>query len=383
MLSPCTVMASPIPGHTTMADRLSSFSGARNDRGIVVLYTTLVHYFVAVIEEIAAIDPDSSIDVIHYDRATANSTRYTVPEHKTVNYFGRSNFDKNSLYNFLKERMPDIIYVSGWSDGEYVSAIRRFKKISPHTSVVAGIDDQWFGNIRQRVGQLIFPFIYKRLFDFFWVSGKPQYGYALHFGYGSTSIISNLLTHDPSVAQPLPSFTRRFVFVGRFVKEKGLDLLIDAYARLPAHVRGEWPLVLVGDGPMKKEIEERAVAGVELRGFLQLPELLEELSIGGVGCIASVAEQWGVAIHEMSAMGFPLILSSSCGAATEFLIPGYNGFLFRNSDLESLYRALEQMTKLGDTELKSFSDRSVTLSKRITASHSAYSLISVRLLRAM
>lgn len=366
-----------------MVDKISKCAGTDNGRGIVVLYTTLVHYFVAVIEEIAHADPGARIDVIHYDKKNISSSAYVVPDFGAVNYFGRSNFNKSTLYDFLIDRMPDIIYVSGWSDKEYVSAIRRFKKVSPRTSVVAGIDDQWFGTIRQRIGQIVFPLVFRRVFDFLWVSGKPQYGYAQRFGYNSSNIISNLLAHDPKASQTSPSFTRRFVFVGRFVKQKGIDLLIDAYARLPADVRSEWPLVLIGDGPMKEEIGGRAVAGVELRGFLQLPELLEELAVGGVGCIASSREPWGVAIHEMSAMGYPLVLSSSCGAATEFLISGYNGFLFRNSDPESLYRALERIVQLGDDDLMKFSDRSVTLSKRINVAHSVNSLLSVRILREM
>src|SRR5205814_5183460 len=50
-----------------------------------------------------------------------------------------------------------------------------------------------------------------------------------------------------------PEERRGFVFVGRWIANKGIETLIDAYAQ--AHLdRNAWPLVLIGDGPLRSVV---------------------------------------------------------------------------------------------------------------------------------
>jgi glycosyltransferase involved in cell wall biosynthesis len=68
-----------------------------------------------------------------------------------------------------------------------------------------------------------------------------------------------------------PAPGRGFLFVGRLVDSKGVDTLLDAY-----HLAGldpvAWPLTVVGDGPMRVELEGRCVRaglqGVRFLGFV-------------------------------------------------------------------------------------------------------------------
>jgi glycosyltransferase involved in cell wall biosynthesis len=55
------------------------------------------------------------------------------------------------------------------------------------------------------------------------------------------------------------------VCVGRLARQKGQDVLLDAWARVRADVPGA-RLVLVGDGPMRDELAARQVPGVDLVG---------------------------------------------------------------------------------------------------------------------
>ena len=113
-----------------------------------------------------------------------------------------------------------------------------------------------------------------------------------------------------------------------------------------------------------------------VKPFLQPAALQSELQKGGVGCLTSHKDQWGVVIHEFALMGFPLLLSSGCGAATEFLIPGHNGFMFKSGDKNSLYQALINFTELSLDELQRFSEASTKLGERINPEISASSLLS-------
>lgn len=110
---------------------------------------------------------------------------------------------------------------------------------------------------------------------------------------------------------------------------------------------------------------------------MQPDELKMELSKGGVLCMPSKSDAWGVAIHELALNGYPLILSTACGAATEFLISGYNGYLFLSGSVDSLKEKLIKISKLSDDMLDLYSERSVKLGNRINPDISAQSLLSI------
>jgi glycosyltransferase involved in cell wall biosynthesis len=343
---------------------------------IVVLYSVVVHYVIGVIRELRKI-ADVEIDVVHWDRRSANTSQYVVGTVDGVRFHARSALSDASLFDLLRSRQPDIVWVSGWMDAGYLRAIRGYRAGGGSCQVVCGIDDQWKGTLRQRLGQNYFRLFYRDLFDFMWVSGKPQYHYAQRFGYPRERIISNLLSADTARFAHKAAVNRRFVFVGRFDPVKGLDLLLDAYEGLPEAIRSQWPLVLIGDGELRARLERRRCETVDVKPFMQPEELVAELLSGGVACITSFHEQWGVAIHEMALLGYPLILSSACGAATEFLISGYNGYLFKSGDVASLHTALELVSNLPADQLEAYSARSHALGRRISSEHAAQSLLSV------
>ena len=73
-------------------------------------------------------------------------------------------------------------------------------------------------------------------------------------------------------AGEFPPIQRKgFLFIGRFIPNKGIRILLDAYNRLDADTE-LWPLVLVGDGPLREEIEafitSKNIQGVHLTGFV-------------------------------------------------------------------------------------------------------------------
>ena len=65
-----------------------------------------------------------------------------------------------------------------------------------------------------------------------------------------------------------------FVFISRWIPNKGLDVLIEAYAYANID-HDRWPLVLMGDGPMRSRIQA----------------MITELSIKGVQILGSVSDQ--------------------------------------------------------------------------------------------
>ena len=344
---------------------------------IVFLYTVVVHYVVAVLRALKNINPNIQIILVYYDKRGSSKVQYEIPKVNGVLFLARSRFNKSALYDLLITEDPTIIYISGWVDKDYLWAVKRFKSDKKKTIVITGIDDQWFGTLRQHLGIIYYKLFYKKIFDFFWVAGKPQYHYAQRFGLQNNRIITNLLSADDEIFSEKSVRTKRFVFLGRFVEVKGIDILLTAYNQLADETRKNWPLVLIGDGPLREYIESHTNQYIQLVPFLQPKELKVELSKGGVLCLPSRKDAWGLVVHELALIGYPLILSSACGAATEFLISGYNGFLFQSNSIDSLRKSLMLMTTLSDEDLELFSKRSSLLGSRINPEISAHSLLSV------
>jgi glycosyltransferase involved in cell wall biosynthesis len=71
---------------------------------------------------------------------------------------------------------------------------------------------------------------------------------------------------DPGRRPCLPSSSRTVLVVGRLTSEKGLGVLLEAWRRLdPADLE----LVVVGDGPMRAELERRSAPAVRFLGRLE------------------------------------------------------------------------------------------------------------------
>jgi glycosyltransferase involved in cell wall biosynthesis len=72
-----------------------------------------------------------------------------------------------------------------------------------------------------------------------------------------------------------PNKRKGFLFIGRWVPNKGIRILLEAYSRLKADPQ-EWPLTMLGDGPLREEvlhtIQEKGIQGVQLPGFVSESE---------------------------------------------------------------------------------------------------------------
>jgi len=146
----------------------------------------------------------------------------------------------------------------------------------------------------------------------------------------------------------------RLLVVGRLVEKKGIGVLLDA---LRNNVDAEgWSLVIVGDGPIRAELEA-ASAGlpVEFRGQQSREEVLGEMAAASVLVLPSVSAASGdqeglpVVLLEAAAMGSAIVASDLPGI-NEALTNEKNGLLVPQRDAAALGRALTRL--LGDTTLR-------------------------------
>jgi glycosyltransferase involved in cell wall biosynthesis len=100
-----------------------------------------------------------------------------------------------------------------------------------------------------------------------------------------------------------------YVTVARLMPYKGLDILLDAFARMP-----ERRLVLVGEGPLYDALSRRASGNVKLTGTLPADALRSMLQKARAFVFPAV-EDFGIAPVEALACGTPVIALRRGGAA--------------------------------------------------------------------
>ncbi|HEY0179349.1 MAG TPA: glycosyltransferase family 4 protein, partial [Dokdonella sp.] len=143
------------------------------------------------------------------------------------------------------------------------------------------------------------------------------------------------------------------VFVGRLVPEKGLDLLLDAWAAaFPAPGRAR--LRLVGTGAVEAELRARAerlgiAAQVEFLGHRDdVESVLHEADFG---VLPSTIEGLSNTLLEFMASGLPVVASRISGSE-DFVVDGRNGWLFPSRDLAALAERLRAAAALERTALR-------------------------------
>jgi glycosyltransferase involved in cell wall biosynthesis len=346
---------------------------------ILYLYSEIMGYQIPVLKELVR-TYSAQVTVVHWDYRKL--TPYTPAQMEGVTFYKRSTFDQKTLVEFVVELAPDITYVSGWQDRGYLPAVHQLKKTG--VPVVVAFDDQWKGSVRQRIGSLLLRgFFKKRYFSHAWVAGPWQYEYARRMGFHKNETIFNLLCADVTIFNDAyhqrkrvagDKYPHRFLFVGRFEKIKGVDLLAEAWHSL-GDQRRDWQLHFIGNGSLESHL--RSQKDVTVHAFMLPDELRTNISAAGCFVLPSRGEPWGVVIHEAAAAGLPILCSDVCGAAPTFLIPGWNGFKFKAGDIGSLREQMLRIIGAEDAELHRMSECSHQLGQHITPATSAASLIAL------
>jgi rhamnosyl/mannosyltransferase len=135
------------------------------------------------------------------------------------------------------------------------------------------------------------------------------------------------------------------LFVGRLVYYKGLELLLEAVARLPG-----LELEIVGDGPLLKTLSRRA-GRADLAGRVRLHGALDDAALRGLmtRCGALVlpslrnSETFGLVQLEAMAAGLPVVSTRLPTGVAEVNVEGETGLLAAPGDVDDLMAALTRL----------------------------------------
>jgi len=137
----------------------------------------------------------------------------------------------------------------------------------------------------------------------------------------------------------------RLVCVGRLAEQKGQLILCEAAGKL-ARDLNEFEIVLVGDGPMRPQIQHQIQnlhleGRVRITGWMSNSAVREQILASRALLLPSFAEGLPVVIMEALALKRPVI-STYVAGIPELVQPNINGWLVPAGDVEALADAMRE-----------------------------------------
>ena len=168
-----------------------------------------------------------------------------------------------------------------------------------------------------------------------------------------------------------------YLFSGRMIYGKGVDLLLDAFLKL-AQTRSDVALLLLGDGPLRQELEESVLESIRDRvhflGHLSQSELPACFNAADVFAFPSRYDGWGMVLNEACGTGLPVITTKRVGAGEDLVVEGENGFIIPIDDAKALFEKMRFFAENKD-RIRAFGDRSRELIARLTPEKGAELLL--------
>jgi glycosyltransferase involved in cell wall biosynthesis len=269
----------------------------------------------------------------------------------------------------------DAVVVNGWNLRSYWQAISAAHHIG--VPVMVRGDSQLVTarrGPRRMVKRLTYPRLL-RSFDAFLTVGRRSEAYYRHYGvaddqmFRSPHCVDNEFfagaariarTNDATIRRAAGIGDREIVFVlvGKLIaKKRPLDFLAALAAVRRAHpeVRG----LIVGDGPMRSEIEvfqQEHDTGSVLLGFLNQQEIAAAYVAADALVLPSDGgETWGLVVNEAMACGTPAIVSDAAGCGPDLIDEGRTGFIYPCGDVPALARCMARFASETPTARASFS----------------------------
>jgi glycosyltransferase involved in cell wall biosynthesis len=319
------------------------------------LYTELAGYFANCINVYKAIY-HAEVWVIYFPINPDAPFEIEMPGIRLIN---KSTISADALYDECVGFKADVVYVTGWSDKAYKKICFQCRKNK--VPVICGVDNVWRGSLRQRGATWFSQWLLKPYFSHLWVAGHRQYEFARRLGYSYATILTDLYVADIDVFSKArdQDLQHYLVFVGRFEKIKGVDLLYKTFSSLSEVERKGWKLRMIGNGSLKPDLNE--CAEIEVYPFMQPHELIDFAKNAGGFILPSLHEPWGVVVQEFAAAGKPILLSKQVCSGEAYVIHLFNGLRFKDNNPDDLKQTLIKYFALSDDERVQMGKRSAAL----------------------
>jgi glycosyltransferase involved in cell wall biosynthesis len=265
----------------------------------------------------------------------------------------------NSIYNLKFKRefrekiecfIPDIIWVHniGWNLSPSFMNVSYKKKIP----ILQTFHDTLQYRYRIKLNNiLLIPkiFIHRYLIKKYVSYFIAPSNYVMNWAKNDLKIKNIELIRNP-VFMDIRKFVNKKIenkicYVGNLIEIKGIKILLKAFSEILVNTNNNIKLLLIGDGPEKKNLEKIAYKlgisdNIKFKGRINNNDLCDEYFHSDICVLPSlINENSPLVLLESLSQGTPVI-TTNIGGQKEIVIQGYNGFLVNPKDSEDLAEKL-------------------------------------------
>lgn len=173
-------------------------------------------------------------------------------------------------------------------------------------------------------------------------------------GYGSAGGVNvehfnaNVVESDVREKLGIADDAFVFVFVGRIVKDKGVNELISAFDKLSVD-HNNIHLLLIGPSEIKQNPIEEATSKIldsnpNIHAVGMQKDVRPYLKASNTFVLPSYREGFGMVLIEAGAMGLPCITTNITGC-NEIIVAGENGEIIEPRNAEALYQEMKHFAE--------------------------------------
>lgn len=259
--------------------------------------------------------------------------------------------DEKQVLQMVKSSPPDSIhFIAGARGTALGQQVARACRASGRSMgiITESPDPRGIGGLLRRAKYAGERFTMGRHFDFILAMGEKGVHWFRQSGYPEVRLFPFAYVTDrlPHEARAESHDAFRFIFVGRLIPLKGLDLLLKALAKV-THAE----LSIIGDGPEKERLQGLArELGITDRVFwlgqMETAQAQARIIHADVLVLPSRKDGWGSVVNESLMAGTPVICSTACGAA-ELIRHPWLGTVFPENQVAALAEAMAQWCARG------------------------------------
>ncbi|SFG28070.1 glycosyltransferase family 4 protein [Sporolactobacillus nakayamae] len=170
----------------------------------------------------------------------------------------------------------------------------------------------------------------------------------LHYGFDTETFIQKL--HQKATLEA-PKGKKVIIYTGRLVELKGVNYLIDAFAKLK-QIRNDWVGWIVGTGEKESELKSQALSlglGDSVRFLGKREDVPSLLSQADILVLPTLIENQPLSVIEAQIAG-KAVIASNVGGILEMIQHGVTGMLTPQKNADVLFGTINQL--LSDDQLR-------------------------------
>ncbi|MCY7294388.1 glycosyltransferase [Alteromonas sp. a30] len=250
-----------------------------------------------------------------------------IPKLPKLTQWLREVIQKRLAKRLLKTWQPDVCHVHMFPGGGVARWLKQAKRI-PYvvTEHLSGFAEERYDKGQLQVAKQCYQDASER------IAVSQHLANTLHRSFQlSFQVLPNCVDTAFFVPQQaaVTGNIKRLINIGRMVEVKNQLGLLHAFAE--ANLPQEVTLTLIGDGPLKTNIEDKIqelglIHRVQLLGQLNKTQIRDQLAAHDAFVLSSHYETFGVVLIEAMSMGLP-VLSTPCQGASEIITDARVGFI--------------------------------------------------------